>query len=320
MRKRRGALQENVVTGRPGTKRLDFRPAAPKLQTGCTGARMPSFPNIQDEFDARAAAYDRHAALEQEVGRRLVERSAFCQREPERILDLGCGTGAGAAALKQRFRPALVAGVDIAPRMLAETRRRSRLLRPVRPVCADLGRLPIATQSVDLVFSSMAAFWTGDPAAFHAEVRRVLRPGGMYLFSTPGRGTLEQLRDAWAALDPAVEVPEFPDIMEVGDALAAAGFAEPTLDTDIITLEYPDVGALCEELEATGMSLLVRGWPNWRDRRPDLERAWPRRSAGGKVPLTYEIVYGAAFGPPGPPPRRRAGPDEIAIPVDSLLK
>jgi len=281
---------------------------------------MPTFTEIQDEFDTRAEVYDRHAALEQEVGRRLVERSAFRQREPERILDLGCGTGAGAAALKQRFRSALVAGVDIAPRMLRATRRRSKLLRPVRPVCADLGRLPFATQSVDLVFSSMAAFWTGDPAAFHAEVRRVLRPGGMYLFSTPGRGTLGQLRDTWAALDSEVEVPDFPDIMEVGDALAAAGFAEPSLDTDIITLEYPDVGALCAELEATGMSLLVRSWPKWRERTKELERAWPRRTADGKVPLTFEIVYGAAFGPPGPPPRRRTGPDELEIPVDSLLK
>lgn len=281
---------------------------------------MTAFPDIQAEFDARAGAYDRHAALEQEVCRRLVERSAFHQRVPERILDLGCGTGSGAAGLKERFRAALVAGLDIAPEMLRVTRRRSRLLKPLRPVCADIGRLPIATQSVDLVFSSMAAFWTADPAGFHAEVRRVLRPGGMYLFSTPGRGTLGQLRDAWAAVDPAVEVPDFPDILEIGDALAAAGFAEPTLDTDRITLEYPDVRSLCEELGATGSSLLVLGWSRWRDRLADLERAWPSRTAGGKVPLSYEIVYGAAFGPPGPPPRRRTGPDELAIPVDSLLK
>jgi len=276
--------------------------------------------DIQAYFDRLAADYDRHAALEQEVSRRLVERSVYQQREPERILDLGCGTGAGAAALKDRYRKALVAGLDVAPAMLARARRRARLLKPVRVVCADIGSLPVAARSVDLVFSNMAAFWTRDPVAFYAEVRRVLRPGGMFLFSTPGRDSLARLRAAWAAVDPAVEVPWFPDIMEVGDALAAAGFAEPSLDRDFITLEYRSLRTLFEELEATGASLLVRGGAGWRERLDELERAWRPLTAEQKYPLGYEIVYGAAFGPAEPAARRYADPDVIPVAVGSLLK
>jgi malonyl-CoA O-methyltransferase len=276
--------------------------------------------DIQTHFDRIAGVYDRHAALEQEVCRRLVARSVYQQREPERIVDLGCGTGAGAAALKERHRKALVVGLDLAPAMLVQARRRSRWRRPVRVACADIGALPIASQSVDLVFSNLAAFWTRDPAGFYAEVRRVLRPGGMFLFSTLGRESFEYLRAAWAAVDPAVEVPWFPDILEIGDALAAAGFAEPTLDTDFITLEYPRLEALFEELEATGSSLLVRGWARWRERLDDLAAAWTPRTAEAKFPLAYEIVYGAAFGAAAPGALRGADPDVVPISVDSLLK
>jgi malonyl-CoA O-methyltransferase len=277
--------------------------------------------DIQAHFDRIAALYDGHAALEQEVCRRLVSRSIYQQDDPHRILDLGCGTGLGAAALKERYPRALVAGLDIAPAMLARARRRGRLLKPVRTVCADIGDLPLATQSADLVFSSMAAFWTRDPVAFFTEVRRVLRPSGMFLFSTLGRDTFSQLRTAWGAVDPGVEVPSFPDIMEIGDALAAAGFVEPSLDIDLITLEYPDIAAMCEELEATGSSLLVRGWSRWKDRVAGLERAWrPLMSGDGKYPLGYEIVYGAAFGPAEPARRRINDPDTITVPADSLLK
>ncbi|MEJ2399858.1 MAG: methyltransferase domain-containing protein [Xanthomonadales bacterium] len=281
---------------------------------------MSSVPDIQAHFDRIAAVYDGHAALEQEVGRRLAARTVFQQYDPSRIVDLGCGTGSGAADLKSRYPGALVAGLDFAPAMLARARRRSRLLRPVRTVCADIGELPLAAQSVDLVFSNMAAFWSRDPVGFFAEVRRVLRPGGMFLFSTLGRDTFSQMRAAWAAVDPAVEVPAFPDILEIGDALAAAGFAEPTLDTDFITLEYPRLAALCEELEATGSSLLVRGWARWSERETELEQAWRPLSREGKYPLGYEIVYGAAFGPPEPARRRSTDPDVITVPVDSLLK
>lgn len=281
---------------------------------------MSSASDIQAHFDRISAVYDDHAALEQEVCRRLVERTVYQQREPGRILDLGCGTGAGAVALKDRYRKALVAGLDLAPAMLQRLRRRARWLKPVRAVCADIGVLPVASQSVDLVFSNLAAFWTRDPAAFFAEVRRVLRPGGMFLFSTLGRDTFAQLRAAWAAVDPGVEVPVFPDILEIGDALAAAGFAEPTLDTDLITLEYPRIDALCEELEATGSSLLVRGWGRWKGAVAQLERAWRPLTGDDRYPLGYEIVYGAAFGRPEPARRRDADPDVVTIAVDSLLK
>lgn len=275
---------------------------------------------IQAAFDRIATVYDGHAALEQEVGRRLLSRTVFNQLEPGRILDLGCGTGDCSTALKNSFRKANVMGLDFSTAMLEQSRRKPKLMRPVRFVCGDMSRLPLADQSMDMVFSNLANYWSADPPGLYAEVRRVLRKDGMFLFSTLGPGTFSQLREVWAAVDEAVEVPWFADILEVGDALAAAGFAEPAMDAERITLEYPGVESMMEELDSTGAGLLVKGGDAWRTWLVELAEAWKPLMSGDKFPLTFEIVYGAAFGPSKSQPRETADDDVITISVGSLLK
>ena len=117
-----------------------------------------------------------------------------------------------------------------------------------------------------------------------------------------------------------MEVPWSADILEVGDALAAAGFAEPAMDAELITLEYPSVESMMEELDSTGTGLLVKGGDAWRTRRGALAEAWKPLMSGDKFPLTFEIVYGAAFGPPAGQPRKTADSDVVTISVSSLLK
>lgn len=275
---------------------------------------------IRDTFNRVAARYDRHAALELEVGRRLLERTDFCRREPRRVLDLGCGTGACSVELKKKFRRARVIGVDSATMMLAQLRRRASLLRPVSVVCADLSSLPFPQAAADLVFCNLAAYWSPDPGALFGEFRRVLQPGGMLLFSTLGPASLRELRDAWAESDSELRFPDFPDLLEVGNALVAAGFSEPVMDMEIITVQYPSPDALAQEVESTGTSLLIPGWERWPELRSPLDLAFARGEAGGKCPLTYEIVYGTAFGPGEGQPRRTAEGDVATFSVDSLLK
>lgn len=275
---------------------------------------------IQTSFDRIAEAYDRHAALEREVGRRLLSRTIFNQLEPRHILDMGCGTGDCSTALKNSFRKANVTGMDFSAAMLAQSRGKPKLLRPVRFVCGDMSRLPLADQSVDMVFSNLANYWSADPPGLYAEVRRVLRKNGMFLFSTLGPGSFSQLRETWASVDSSVDVPWFADILEVGDALAAAGFAEPAMDAERITLEYSSVESMMEELDSTGTGLLVKGGDAWRSRRQELAEAWMPLMSGDKYPLTFEIFYGAAFGPPEGQPRKTADGDVATISVSSLLK
>lgn len=279
-----------------------------------------NFQSIRESFDLIAQRYDEHAALEQEVCKRLLERAEFRRIDPDCVLDLGCGTGTGSAALKKKFRKAQVFSLDASEAMLSRVRSRSSLMRPLRGVCGDLGALPFAGQSADMVFCNLAAYWCPEPMAMFAEFRRVIRPDGMLLFSTLGPGSLSELRAATAVFDQAVEVPVFADLLEVGDALVAAGFREPVMDTDRITLNYPTLEAMLHELEATGTSMLIRGWGQWQARRAPMEQAYAAMKTGGKYPLSYEVIYGTAFGPQEGQPRKTAGGDIATFSVDELLK
>jgi malonyl-CoA O-methyltransferase len=218
------------------------------------------------------------------------------------------------------FRQAQVIGVDVAPSMLAGLRRRSGLLRPLRGVCADIAALPFAAGSVDLLFANLVNHWSADPAAVLDEYRRVLRPDGMLLFTALGPDTFRELREVWSVVDPQVLLPHFPDLLEVGDALVAAGFREPVMDMEKITLHYPGFEALAGELEATAIPLLIPGWERWRTEQSRLEAAFAPLLVESRYPLSYEIVYGTAFGPREGQPRRTAGGDVVTFSVDNLLK
>ena len=291
------------------------------LSAGCLQNRCSNVPGepmsrtdaVRGSYDRIAASYDRYAALEQEVSSRLLDRITFRRGDPGVVVDLGCGTGGSAAALKKAFRKAQVIGLDLSAGMLGQARRQSRMTRPIRFVNAGMDSLPFAGRSVDLVFSNLAIPWLDNFEALFGEVRRVLKPGGMFLFSMYGAGSLVQLREA-SAFEPV-----FPDLLQVGDALTAAGFLEPVMDVDMITMHYPDLAALAEELEKTGTALLVENWTRVQDALDELEACWPAIEGGKRYPLGFEIVYGTAFGPADGQAIRTPHGETATFPVDSLL-
>jgi malonyl-CoA O-methyltransferase len=276
--------------------------------------------NIRETFERISDRYEHHAALEQEVCSRLLERTEFNRRSPLQVLDLGCGTGSGSEQLKRMFRKALVISMDTSLAMLSQVRRRSGMLRPLKSVCGDIGALPFATHSADMLFSNLATYWCPEPMAMFSEFRRVIRPDGMLLFSTFGPATLNELSEVWAGVDERVEVPVFPDLLEIGNALVAAGFREPVMDMEMITLSYRRLDALFEELEATGTSMLVRGWDRWKDARAALEESYAPIMRNGKYPLSFEIIYGTAFGPQDGQPMKTPDGDVATFSVDSLRR
>ncbi len=258
---------------------------------------------VRRAFERAARSYDAAAVVHREVGRRLVEHLDPIRIVPARVLDLGCGTGAFLEALARRFANAQLLGIDVARAMLLAARKRGgwwrRALggRRAALACADAERLPIAAGSVDLVFSNLMLQWCR-PEAVLAECARIQPAGGLFIFSSFGPDTLEELREAFGAVDSRPHVHTFADMHDLGDALVHAGYADPVMEMERVTVEYASVDALARDLRAVGAGNAAQA----RSRGLASRAAWRRMSEryeakrrGGALPATYEVLYGHAW-------------------------
>lgn len=264
---------------------------------------------VRRNFSRAAPGYNQAAALAREVAGRMASRLDYVKLAPGRILDAGCGTGADLNLLGERYLGALRLGCDPALPMLAQAGSRSAWLRRLLPrlsggrvalLCGDAAHLPLAPGSVELLWSNLMLHWANDPLMVLEEFQRVLRVGGLLMFSTMGPDTLRELRRAFTAADAAPHVHRFLDMHDLGDMLLAAGFAQPVMDMEVITLTYRSLDDLLRELRAAG----ARNADARRGRGLLGKRAWQRVIAAyetmrrdGRLPATFEVVYGHAWKP-----------------------
>jgi len=273
--------------------------------------------SVQRAFDRAARDYDRSAVLQTRVRNELLDRLDIVRLEPSLVVDLGAGTGHASATLAKRYRSSRVVAVDLAPDMLVVAARQRSWLRRFDRVCADAARLPFRDASVDLVFSNLMLQWCNEPDEVFRECRRVLRPGGLLTYTTFGPDTLHELRRAWSAADGLTHVNRFIDMHDIGDALVRAGLSEPVLDVERYTLTYEDVRTLMRDLKAIGAHNVTTGRApglTGRGRMAAMTAAYEEHRSGGKLPATYEVVFGQAWAPLQGPRVRT----ESVIPVESI--
>lgn len=271
---------------------------------------------------ATCTAYDKASVLQHEVARRMLERLEYIRLAPGLVIDAGCGTGHALPGLAGRFPDARLLAVDCATTMLARARyatpgrvipgwmRRWLGIGQVQAVAADFDHLPLAASSAGCIWSNMALHWAADPSATFAEWHRVLATEGLVLFSMLGPDTLKELRAAWARASGA-HVHPFIDMHDVGDMLVHAGFADPVMDMETITLTYRDLDGLFADLRATGSTnahvARARGLMR-RQAWADMRTAYEALRRDGSLPATFEIIYGHAW-----KPQPRPGRDGVAV-------
>jgi malonyl-CoA O-methyltransferase len=275
---------------------------------------------LRRSFNRASSSYDSAAHLQRAVRDELLARVQYFKLQPQQVLDLGAGTGEASISLRRRFRNAAITAIDVAPQMLLRARRRQWPWRRFQRVCADARALPLASDSVDLIFSSLMLQWCDDPLPALAEMQRVLKPGGVLLLSSFGPQTLYELRAAWAAVDTYAHVSEFPGLPQLGDALSHAGFSEPVLDVESRLSHYSSIGALAAELRAIGARNAATDRPRGLTTRAQLQRlthSYEQRRGNLGLPATYEIVYAAAF---AGDTHQRSTSGEILVPVASLRR
>ena len=248
---------------------------------------------VAASFSRAATRYDSAAGLQRDVGEQLLAHLDELAAAPRSILDLGCGTGYFCPALRARYPEARYLGLDIASGMVDFAR--SRCPSDCDWLVADAESLPLASDSIDLVFSSLAVQWCARPEHLFAELARVLRPGGRCVFTTLGPQTLYELRSAWAAVDAHQHVNTF---LPAASLLAAAGGVPGmalTLQERDFRMDYGRVRDLLDELKALGAHNMNRSRPVGLTSRRALQgmlQAYEARRSNGVLPATYAVIFG----------------------------
>ncbi len=281
---------------------------------------------VRRSFDRAAESYDDVAVLQREVGVRLIERLDFIRMQPKTILDLGAGTGFSIKVLRKRYRKAHIIGLDFSHKMLikASFLNKKSTLFSKRPnfICADAEHIPVADKSVDMIVSNLALQWCYHLDDVFQECRRILKPGGLFMFSTLGPDTLKELRKSWQAVgDDAVHVNRFIDLHDVGDALLRNRFSDPVMDMEPFTLTYSTLKQMLHELKALGAHNVNQGRAvalTGKQRLKQLTKAYEEFRVEDKLPATYEVIYGHAWAPEQETQRTQQGDIETHIPLSSI--
>jgi len=257
---------------------------------------------VRASFDRAAKTYDAAAILQKRVRDEMFDRLDLIKVSPKKILDAGCGTGHGSFQLQKRFKTAQVFSLDLAMGMLEKTHAQqsfiNKLLRQKRLICADIENLPIADDSMDVVWSNLAIQWCNDLDKSFTEISRLLKPNSLFIFSTFGPDTLKELRTA--SSNGETHVSRFIDMHDIGDALTRNGFNAPVLDVERYTLTYDDVRAVMQDLKAIGANNATQGRGRGLSGRgflKNLAEQYEKFRVDGKLPATFEVVYGHAWTP-----------------------
>ena len=249
---------------------------------------------ILKSFNSKATQYEQNAVLQKEVLSRLLERlEDECQIDqkfkPQRVLDLGCGTGWAIPELLKLFDNVKISALDFSKNMLSHVPQNKQ----VTTVLNDVHDLPFEDNTMDVIFSNMLIHWCNEKDVF-SECMRVLKPGGLIIMSALGETSLVELKQAWLSVDKQAHVHDFPALHNMGDDLLKLGFEEVVVNAEIITLTYKDVVSLMKDIKASGghnvnenrrKSLMPRS------QLKQLSDAYDEFRDNNRLPASYEIVY-----------------------------
>ena len=250
--------------------------------------------------DRAAAELFKFDFLIREVADRLADCLLDIKRDFPVALDLGCHGGQLARILAGRGSISQLVQCDLSVAMLS----RAEGLRLV----ADEETLPFANQSFDLVLSALSLHWVNDLPGCLTQIRRTLKPDGLFLGAIMGGGTLYELRQALLTAEmetlggASPRVSPFVDARDASALMQRVGFALPVVDTERIVLSYEDPFAMMAELRGLGESNAVVERQSRFTRRAlmaSAARHYHTKHAGedGRIPATFQIVTLSGWAP-----------------------
>ncbi|KGJ96492.1 malonyl-ACP O-methyltransferase BioC [Thalassotalea sp. ND16A] len=250
-----------------------------------------SIEGVAKAFGSACASYDLAARLQRYSGKQLL--SFLPDAASSTVLDLGCGTGFFANTLADIYQT--VCAVDISKQMLNFSKQNRSA--KIHWLNADIQNLPIKDNSVDIVYSNLAIQWCEPLTDTFIEIKRVLKPGGIFIFSTLLDGTLMELKSSWQKVDNDQHVIDFNSFATVEQAVTDAHLSINELQQSAITLDYDNVRHLAKELKGLGANHLPRkskkglaGKTSWQN----MSNAYDvYKDSAGNYPATYQLCIGA---------------------------
>jgi SAM-dependent methyltransferase len=244
----------------------------------------------------RAVALGPSTFLLDRVAEDFADRLATVLRRFDLALDLGTPTDAVRRVLAASGK----VGAIIAADPLASSAGFA--------VAADAEALPFGEVSLDLVVSALALQFVNDLPGTLVQIRRALRPDGLFLAALTGGDTLTELRQAFAAAEAEIEegisphVAPFADLRDLGALLQRTGFALPVTDVDRLTVRYASPFALMHDLRRMGATNALverRRRPLWRSTLARMAEIYHERfsDADGRIRATFEIVWLSGWAP-----------------------
>ena len=279
---------------------------------------------IAFRFNKAAHTYDKVAVLQRTVGSALLERLKGIRLQPHTILDLGCGTGYFSSFLREAYPMAEIVGFDKSEGMLkqAQSKEQKDKFSKLHWLGGQAESLPFRDHSFELIYSNLMLHWSTDFSATLNELHRILKPGGLLLFSIVGADTLKELRYCWAQVDANPHVHIFPDMHDLGDALLQVAFSDPVMDVDYFTLLYADTFSLMKDLKSLGVQNLSidrhRGLTSKKSLQTLIQSYEAFRNATGKLPATWEIIYGHAWAALEKVVEADQSAQEVKIPINAI--
>jgi len=251
---------------------------------------------IQQKLNANAKKLVQVEFIYQEVAKRMIDRLDYIKIMPQNILDLGSGLNIDAKLLASKYPKSDIYKIDLAINLLKEYHSPQGFFSKVFKknqmlVCANALQLPIASQSINLVWANLILPYIDDLNGYFKEVNRVLALGGTFLVSGFGVDSLQELRDI------GLNTYNFPDMHIIGDILVKLGFTDPVTDVEHITIEYDTLAKLLNEIRLIGCGAATNtklSRLTTQDYRT-LDKHFIKSAKSGKYTLTLEVFYAHAW-------------------------
>lgn len=267
---------------------------------------------VVKQFDDAGGTYDSVAIMQRYAADQLLDRLSYIKHDINSVLDVGAGTGYCAKKINERFPSAKIVALDTSQKMLSNIAEKN-----IEIICAPAEKMPLVDNSIDLVFCNMMLHWSLDIPTIFDEVNRVLKKGGLFLYTTLGPDTLHELRTSWSKIDDYNHVHHFYDMHDLGDAMLQAGFHDPVMDAQKMTMRYRELKKLFDDFKKLGVRNVAeprRRGLTTKKQYLKLLSEYEKFKTENSFPATYEIVYGHAWG------GVKKTPGEFRVSVDDISR